>query len=121
MKNKFIELFQDKEIEKLKNQLENKESIITQLNKKIEMLEELNILNYTRAEEIYITSNTNGNAKIRDLSSAIVNDIKESSKVICRPLLNLTDYINKSINKCNIIDVKIQDRRNNNGWKKNVC
>ena len=111
MKSKFIELFQNKEIERLKNKLENKESEITQLKNKIEMLEELNTLNCTRAEEIYIISNTNGNGKIRDLSTAIVNDIKESSKVICRPLLNLTDYINKSINNCNIIDVKIQDRR----------
>lgn len=108
---RFIELFQNKEIERLKNKLENKERIITQLNRKIQMLEELNTLNCTRAEEIYITSNTNGNVKIRDLSTAIVNDIKESSKVICRPLLNLTDYINKSINNSNIIDVKIQDRR----------
>lgn len=111
MKNKFIELFQNKEIEKLKNELENKESEITQLNKKIEMLEELNILNCTRAEEIYITSNTNGNGKIRDLSNAIVNDIKESSKVICRPLLNITDFVKQSINNSNIIGIKIQDRR----------
>ena len=111
MKSKFIELFQNKEIERLKNKLENKESEITQLKNKIEMLEELNTLNCTRAEEIYITSNTKGDVKIRDLSTAIVNDIKESSKVICRPLLNLTDHMNKSINNCNIIDVKIQDRR----------
>lgn len=111
MKSKFIEIFQNKEIEKLKHELENKESKITQLNKKIEMLEELNALNCTRAEEIYITSNTNGNAKIRDLSDAIVKDIQKSSKEIWKPLLNLTDYINKSINKCNIISTKIQDRR----------
>lgn len=109
--NKVIKLFQNKEIEILKNKLENKESEITQLNKKIEMLEELNALNCTRAEEIYITSSTNGNTKIRDLSDAIVKDIQKSSKEIWKPLLNLTDYINKSINKCSIIDVKMQDRR----------
>lgn len=108
---KVIEFLQNEEIKSLKNKLENKESEITQLKNKIEMLEELNTLNCTRAEEIYITSNTNGNGKIRDLSNAIVNDIKESSKVICRPLLNLTDYINKSINNSNIIEVKIQYRR----------
>ena len=113
--SRIINFFQNKEIEKLKNELENKESVITQLNKKIEMLEELNSINYERAEEIYITSNTNGNAKIIDLSSAIVNDIKESSKVICRPLLNLKDFVKQSISNCNIIDVKIQDGRNNNG------
>lgn len=111
MITKIKNFLQNKEQERLKNELDNKESEITQLKNKIEMLEELNTLNCTRAEEIYIISNTNGNVKIRDLSTAIVNDIKESSKVICRPLLNLTDYINKSINNCNIIDVKIQDRR----------
>lgn len=108
---RFIELFQNEEIKSLKNKLENKESEIAQLKNKIEMLEELNTLNCTRAEEIYITSNTNGNVKIRDLSDAIVKDIQKSSKEIWKPLLNLTDYINKSINNCNIIDVKIQDRR----------
>ena len=108
---RFIELFQNEEIKSLKNKLENKESEIPQLKSKIEMLEELNTLNCTRAEEIYITSNTNGNVKIRDLSDAIVKDIQKSSKEIWKPLLNLTDYINKSINNCNIIDVKIQDRR----------
>lgn len=108
---KVIELFQKKEIEKLKNELENKESEITQLNKKIEMLEELNIINYARAKEMHSISSKNGNNKIQDFSSAMMTDIEKSSKVICRPLLNLTDYINQSINKCNIIDVKIQDRR----------
>ena len=108
---KVIEFLQNEEIKSLKNKLENKESEITQLKNKIEMLEELNTLNCTRAEEIYITSNTNGNAKIRDLSDAIVKDIQKSSKEIWKPLLNLTDYINKSINNSNIIYVKIQDRR----------
>lgn len=109
--NKVIQLFQNKEIDKLKNEIENKESEITQLNKKIEMLEELNIINYARAKEIHSISSKNGNNKIQDFSSAMMTDIEKSSKAICRPLLNLTDYINQSINKCNIIDVKIQDRR----------
>lgn len=109
--NKVIELFQNKEIEKLKNELENKESEITQLNKKIEMLEELNIINYARAKEIHSISSKNGNNKIQDFASAIMTDIEKSSKVICRPLLNLINLVYQSINKCNIIDVKMQDRR----------
>lgn len=64
--NKVIQLFQNKEIEKLKHELENKESEITQLKNKLEMLEELNIINYARAKEIYSISSRNGNNKIRD-------------------------------------------------------
>lgn len=109
--NKVIQLFQNREIEKLKNELENKENVITQLNKKIDMLEELNSINYERAKEIYSISNRNGNKEIQGFSNAIMTDIEKSSKVICRPLLNLTDYINKSINNSNIIGIKIQDRR----------
>ena len=108
MITKIKNFLQNKEQESFKNELENKERIITQLNRKIQMLEELNTLNCTRAEEIYIISNTNGNGKIRDLSIAIVNDIEESSKVICRPLLNLTDYINKSINNDSTLKCKFQ-------------
>lgn len=109
--NKVIQLFQNKEIEKLKNQIENNESVITQLNKKIEMLEELNMINYERAKEIYSISSRNGNDKIKYFSNAMMTDIEKSSKVICRPLLNLIDLIKQSINKSNIIDVKMQDRR----------
>lgn len=86
--SKVIDFFKNKEIEKLKKQLENKESIITQLNKKIEMLEELNILNYTRADEIYITTNINGNEKIKNLAFGIILDIKNSSKEPAKTLLN---------------------------------
>lgn len=109
--NKVIQLFQNKEIEKLKNKLENKESEIAQLNKKIDMLEELNMINYERAKEIHSISSRNGNDKIKAFSNAMMTDIEKSSKVICRPLLNLIDLVKQSVNKCNIIDVKIQDRR----------
>ena len=108
MITKIKNFLQNKEQERLKNKLENKESEITQLKNKIEMLEELNTLNCTRAEEIYITSNTNGNAKISDLSDAIVKDIQKSSKEIWKPLLNLTDYINKSINNDSTFKSKFQ-------------
>lgn len=111
MKNKIINFFQNEEIKRLKNEIDNKESEITQLNKKIDMLEELNILNFIRAEEIYTTSNTNENEKIKDLANAIVVDIKESSKVICNPLLNLIDFVKQSINNSNIFEIKLQDNR----------
>lgn len=113
--SKVIDFFKNKEIEKLKKQLENKESEIAQLNKKMQMLEELNSINYERAKEIYSISNRNGNKEIQGFSNAIMIDIKKSSKVICRPLLNLKDFVKQSISNCSIIDVKIQDRRNNNG------
>ena len=102
---------QNKEQERLKNELENKERIITQLNRKIENLEQINELNYMRADEIYSIAQINGNLKIRALALFILIDlidVKKCSKEPNKPLLNKTDLINKSIKNNNIYKTKIQ-------------
>ena len=102
---------QNKEQERLKNELENKERIITQLNRKIENLEQINELNYMRADEIYSIAKVNGNLKIRSLALFILIDlidVKKCSKEPNKPLLNKTDLINKSIKNNNIYKTKIQ-------------
>lgn len=91
---------QNKEQERLKNELEIKERIITRLNRKIENLEQINELNYIRADEIYSIAKINGNLRVRSLALYILIDlidIKKCSKEPAKTLLNTSTYINKSI------------------------
>lgn len=102
---------QNKEQERLKNELEIKERIITQLNRKIENLEQINELNYIRADEIYSIAKTNENLRIRSLALFILIDlidIKKCSKEPSKPLLNTSTYINKSINNNSTYESKNQ-------------
>ena len=110
MITKIKNFLQNKEQERLKNELENKERIITQLNRKIEKLEQINELNCVRADEIYSIAKVNGNLKIRSLALFILIDLidtKKCSKEPSKPLLNTT-YINKSINNNSTFETKIQ-------------
>ena len=111
MITKIKNFLQNKEQERLKNELESKERIITQLNRKIENLEQINELNYMRADEIYSIAKVNGNLKIRALALFILIDlidVKKCSKEPDKPLLNKTDLVNKSIKNNNIYKTKIQ-------------
>lgn len=111
MITKIKNFLQNKEQERLKNELENKERIITQLNRKIENLEQINELNYIRADEIYSIAQVNGNLKIRALALFILIDLidaKRCSKEPDKQLLNKTDLINKSIKNNNIYKNKNQ-------------
>ena len=111
MITKIKNFLQNKEQERLKNELENKERIITQLNRKIENLEQINELNYVRADEIYSIAQVNGNLKIRALALFILIDLidaKRCSKEPDKQLLNKTDLINKSIKNNKIYKNKNQ-------------
>ena len=111
MITKIKNFLQNKEQERLKNELENKERIITQLNRKIENLEQINELNYIRADEIYSIAKTNGNLRIRSLALFILIDlidVKKCSKEPSKPLLNKTDLVNKSINNDSTFKSKFQ-------------
>lgn len=102
---------QNKEQERLKNELENKERIITQLNRKIENLEQINELNYIRADEIYSIANRNGNLRIKSLAFYILIDlidVKKCSKEPAKTLLNTSTYINKSITNNSTYESKNQ-------------
>lgn len=110
MITKIKNFLQNKEQERLKNELESKERIITQLNRKIENLEQINELNYIRADEIYSIAKVNGNLKIRSLALFILIDlidVKKCSKEPSKPLLNTT-YINKSITNNSTFKSKFQ-------------
>ena len=111
MITKIKKFLQNKEQERFKNELENKERIITQLNRKIENLEQINELNYMRADEIYSIAQINGNLKIRALALFILIDlidVKRCSKEPDKQLLNTSTYINKSINNDSTFKSKIQ-------------
>ena len=111
MITKIKNFLQNKEQERLKNELENKERIITQLNRKIENLEQINELNCVRADEIYSIANRNGNLRIKSLALYILIDLidaKRCSKEPDKQLLNKTDLINKSIKNNNIYKNKNQ-------------
>lgn len=102
---------QNKEQERLKNELEIKERIITRLNRKIENLEQINELNYIRADEIYSIAKINGNLRVRSLALFILIDlidIKKCSKEPAKTLLNKTDFVNKSNNNSSTFETKIQ-------------
>lgn len=102
---------QNKEQERFKNELENKERIITQLNRKIEKLEQINELNCVRADEIYSIANRNGNLRIKSLALYILIDlidVKKCSKEPAKTLLNTSTYINKSINNDSTFKSKFQ-------------
>ena len=108
---KVIEFLQNEEIKSLKNKLENKERIITQLNRKIEKLEQINELNCVRADEIYSIANRNGNLRIKSLALYILIDlidVKKCSKEPAKTLLNTSTYINKSINNDSTFKSKFQ-------------
>lgn len=94
MITKIKNFLQNKEQERLKNELENKERIITQLNRKIENLEQINELNYMRADEIYSIAKVNGNLKIRSLALFILIDLIDIKKMFKRARKNTFEHIN---------------------------
>lgn len=83
------------------------EFIINLLQEQLKREIEININNRIIADEIYITSNRNGNKKIKQLSQALVEK-NNSSIETSKNLLNRTGYKNIPNTDYTIKQIKIQ-------------
>ena len=83
------------------------EFIINLLQEQLKREIETNINNRIIADEIYITSNSNGNKKIKQLSQALVEKNNSSIETL-KNLLNRTGYKNIPNTDYTIKQIKIQ-------------
>ena len=83
------------------------EFIINLLQEQLKREIETNINNRIIADEIYITSNSNGNKKIKQLSQALVEKNNSSIETL-KNLLNRTGYKNIPDTNYTIKQIKIQ-------------
>lgn len=114
--NKVIELFQNKEIEKLKQENESKSKTIQKLQDFIyKHLVEDGVLIRDGAYEILSYNSRYGNRNSYDLAKGILDIVgygeKNGSIEASKTLLNTTGYKNIPKLNSNIIEIKIQDRR----------
>lgn len=113
---KVIELFQNKEIEKLKKENESKSKTIKKLQDFIykHMIED-GVLIRDGAYEILVCNSKYGNQRSCDLANGILDIVgheeKNGSIEASKTLLNTTGYKNIPKVNFNILEVKIQDRR----------